>query len=236
MPRPDERDLRASVEELVQLPPTELSLGEVVQHVVDSTDQVLGLAGAGLILASDSHELREVGSSDEPSRIMERHEAETGEGPCVDTVVYGRPVASGDLRRDARYRRVGPALADAGILAVAGAPVPVSGITVGALNVYHDEPHRWVEPELTALQAYSRVLGDTLALALLAQRHDTTVKELRRALENRIHIERAVGYLMASQRLDAVTAFNRLRAEARRQRRKVVDLARETAPRDDPVS
>ena len=118
-------------------------------------------------------------------------------------------------RQDARYRRVGPVLADAGILAVAGAPVPVSGITVGALNVYHDRPHRWVEPELTALQAYSRVLGDTLALALLAQRHDTTAKQLRRALENRIHIERAVGYLMASRGLDAGVAAARRARRAR---------------------
>jgi GAF domain-containing protein len=233
MPAPEESDLRVSVEELAQLPPTDLTLGEVIQHVVESTDQVLGLSGAGLILANDAHDLREVGSSDEASQIMERSEAEAGEGPCVDTVVHGRPVASDDLANDPRYPRLGPLMAEAGIHAVAGAPVPVSGITVGALNVYHDRPHQWVEPELASLAAYSRVLGNALALALLAQRHDTTAKNLRRALENRIHIERAVGYLMSALRLDAGRAFNELRADARRQRRRVVDLAKELVPAAD---
>jgi GAF domain-containing protein len=230
MPRPDDQELRAGVDGLAGLPPTDLSLGDVIQRAIDSTDRVLGLSGAGLLLADDAHELRNAGSSDTGGKILEHQEAETGEGPCVDTVVYGRPVHSRDIGADPRYSRVGPSLAREGVVAVAGAPVPISGITVGALNAYHGEPHDWTEDELSSLGAYAHVLGDTLAVALLAQRHDTTAKQLRDALTNRIHIERAVGYLMGSQNLDARTAFNRLRADARRQRRKVADLARERLP------
>ena len=40
-------------------------------------------------------------------------------------------------------------------------------------------------------------------------------------------IERAVGYLMAARRTDAVTAFDLLRRTARNRRRKVADVARD---------
>jgi AmiR/NasT family two-component response regulator len=40
-------------------------------------------------------------------------------------------------------------------------------------------------------------------------------------------IERAIGFLMATHGVDAVTAFSRLRREARDRRRRVADLAAE---------
>ena len=43
-------------------------------------------------------------------------------------------------------------------------------------------------------------------------------------------IERAVGYLMGSHGLDAVTAFDLLRKRARDSRRRVADIAAEILP------
>ncbi len=47
------------------------------------------------------------------------------------------------------------------------------------------------------------------------------------ALDNRVIIERAVGFVMARAGVDAVAGFNVLRSAARRDRRKVADVARE---------
>lgn len=66
-----------------------------------------------------------------------------------------------------------------------------------------------------------------LGTALLAEAREEIVSQLRHALEHRVTVERAIGALMARERADAVTAFNRLRAEARSRRRKVVELAAE---------
>jgi AmiR/NasT family two-component response regulator len=46
-------------------------------------------------------------------------------------------------------------------------------------------------------------------------------------LDHRITIERAVGFLMAREQVDAVTAFNRLRAAARDRRVKLSRVAQE---------
>ena len=51
--------------------------------------------------------------------------------------------------------------------------------------------------------------------------------QLQYALDYRVVIERAVGYLMGAHRLDAVTAFDLLRRRARDSRRRVADVAAE---------
>jgi hypothetical protein len=51
--------------------------------------------------------------------------------------------------------------------------------------------------------------------------------QLQYALDYRVVIERAVGYLMGTHRLDAVTAFDVLRKRARDSRRRVADVATE---------
>jgi hypothetical protein len=49
--------------------------------------------------------------------------------------------------------------------------------------------------------------------------------QLQYALDYRVVIERAVGYLMGAHRLDAVTAFDVLRRRARDSRRRIADVA-----------
>jgi hypothetical protein len=51
--------------------------------------------------------------------------------------------------------------------------------------------------------------------------------QLQYALDYRVVIERAVGYLMGTHGLDAVTAFDVLRKRARDSRRRVADVATE---------
>ena len=66
-----------------------------------------------------------------------------------------------------------------------------------------------------------------LGTVLAAQEHSTVADQLQHALDYRVVIERAVGYLMAAHRLDAVTAFDALRRRARDSRRRVADVAAE---------
>jgi AmiR/NasT family two-component response regulator len=60
-----------------------------------------------------------------------------------------------------------------------------------------------------------------------SQEHSATAAQLQYALDYRVVIERAIGYLMATHGEDAVAAFNRLRRRARDGRRRVADLAAE---------
>ena len=81
--------------------------------------------------------------------------------------------------------------------------------------------------DVQALRAYSDLIAEVVGAALAAQEHSVLAGHLRYALDYRVVIERAVGYLMGAHGLDAVTAFNILRKRARDSRRRIADVASE---------
>ena len=101
----------------------------------------------------------------------------------------------------------------------------LGGITVGTLDVYKDHPADWDESEHTALTRYSNIVGMILGSALSAHEATELAGQLQYALDYRVVIERGVGYLMARDDVDAVTAFNRLRRAARNTQTKIGDVA-----------
>ncbi|HET9732087.1 MAG TPA: GAF and ANTAR domain-containing protein, partial [Acidimicrobiales bacterium] len=186
---------------------------------------LFGLSGAGFMMIDDRNALRSVVTTDGAGEALEETQRDTGEGPCVDAFVTNATIRSSDLPRDSRYRRVGPRLGERGVHAVLGVPIRLGGGPVGALNVYVDQPHEWTGEEVAGLEVYGQLLEGLLTAVLTAERHGQLARQLQYALDYRVVIERAVGYLMASHDADAVEAFNRLRTAARDQRRRVADLA-----------
>jgi GAF domain-containing protein len=135
-------------------------------------------------------------------------------------------VVSGDLRAHGRWPYL-PAHLPPEVRAVAGIPVMLAGSAVGTLNVYQDQPARWDESDVRALRAYSDLIAEVVRAALSVRDHSVLADQLRYALDYQVVIERAVGYLMGSRGLDAVTAFDGLRKRARDARRRVADVAAE---------
>lgn len=111
-----------------------------------------------------------------------------------------------------------------GVRAVVGVPVMLGGAPVGTLNVYRDQPIDWDASDVQALRAYGELIAEVVGSALAAHDHSTLAGQLQYALDYRVVIERVVGYLMGSQGLDAVTAFNVLRKRARDSRRRIGDV------------
>ena len=81
--------------------------------------------------------------------------------------------------------------------------------------------------EHSALDAYAALAGSLLTAALKAREHEQLSEQLQHALTSRVVIERAVGVIMARERINAVAAFNQLRKGARSGQRRVADLAAE---------
>ena len=140
--------------------------------------------------------------------------------------MYAREVVSADVHADSRWPELRTRLS-AQVRAVAGTPIMLGGSPVGTLNAYRDEPVEWDKSDVNALIAYSGLIAEVLATALAAQEHGIVASQLQYALDYRVVIERAVGYLMGTHRLDAVTAFDVLRKRARDSRRRVADVATE---------
>ncbi|TDB71947.1 ANTAR domain-containing protein [Actinomadura sp. KC216] len=221
----DNDALGASLDQLRKAP-HQTDVAQALQHVVTSVDELFGYDGAGIMLIDEHERLLYVAASDEAGRTLEQAQARAEQGPCYDTYVTGHPVTTKDVRSDFRWPQLADVL-DERVRAVAGIPIRLGGSPVGTLNVYRSEPAEWDDSDTAALAAYADLISDLLAAALSSQEHSTTAAQLQYALDYRVVIERAIGFLMATEKVDAITAFNRLRKNARDSRRRVADLAAE---------
>jgi GAF domain-containing protein len=221
----DEEALQSSLQRLREAA-FEADVVGVMKRTVDAVHGVFGYGGAGIMFITESGYLSYVAASDEAGRQLEEAQASAGQGPCYESYVYAREVVSIDVHADSRWPDLRTQLSFQ-VRAVAGTPILLGGSPVGTLNVYRDEPVEWDKSDVNALTAYSSLIAEVLATALAAQERGLVADQLQYALDYRVVIERAVGYLMGTHRLDAVTAFDVLRKRARDSRRRVADVATE---------
>jgi GAF domain-containing protein len=221
----DEEALQSSLQRLRQAT-FESDVAAVMKRAVNSIHRVFGCNGAGTMFITESGHLSYVAASDEAGRQLEEAQATAGQGPCYDSYVYATEITSTDLHADDRWPDLPTHLLPQ-VRAVAGIPLLLSGSPVGTLNVYRDQPTEWDSSDIQALRAYSDLIAEVVGAALAAQEHSVLAGHLRYALDYRVVIERAVGYLMGAHGLDAVTAFNILRKRARDSRRRIADVAGE---------
>jgi len=208
-------------------------LGALSAAVLACVD-IFDVAGCGLMIADEHQILRHVMSSDAPGHALEDAEAAHGEGPCTDSFVDNTVISTTDIVADERWPHTAAAVAPLGVRAVLGIPIRLGAVPLGTLDVYRRGPHEWDDAERRALRRYGDVMEIIFTSALAAERAGELTHQLQYALDHRIVIERAVGYLMGTRQLDAVAAFNALRRDARDQRRKVGDVAREIVEHPPP--
>jgi GAF domain-containing protein len=202
-------------------------LAAALARVTSTTRHLFAADGAGIMLVDDDDALTYVQSDDEDARRLESAQRETGQGPCVDCLVLDHIVETTDVQDDSRWPTLGPLLQGSGVRAVLGVPIRIGGGAVGSLNVYRSAVGPWDDSEVVAIRSFAGVVEDLVGSALLARSQEALAEQLQHALDHRKIIERAIGFVMARDSLDAVAAFDRLRRVARDERRKVVDVAAE---------
>lgn len=223
----DEERLRRGLAALSDFDVASAGVIAALNEVVANVPTVLDVAGCGLMMIDSDLTLHATAWSDDASLAFERVQEESGEGPCVESLLNDKVVAVTDIAVDPRWPDVTKAVLDLGVNAVLGVPVHIDGENVGALNVYLREPHEWSDAEIGAVGAFANVLQQLLGVAVLGNRNDDLVQQLQRALDTRVVIERAVGLVMGRRGVDAVVAFNVLRGAARSERRRVYEIALE---------
>jgi GAF domain-containing protein len=200
-------------------------LQEALQAIMDASRVLFEATGAGVMFVDDGSMLRAVAATDEAGYLLESRQEETGEGPCIDALVLDRIVRCADLAVDPRWPKLQPNMPAKGVRAVLGVPIHAASVTVGSLNVYRNAPHDWDDSEIHALETHALLIERLLVSALQAEQLTQLAEQLQHALDNRVLIERAVGVIMGRERIDAVTAFNRLRRTARSSQRRAADVA-----------
>lgn len=217
--------LAASLRRLATLGEPGTGVVESLRHVIEACVDLFGVTGSGIMLVDEQNVPHYVAASDGPGRMLEVVESDTGQGACTEAFVNNTVVASTDVTTEGRWPDLASALRPYGVRAVLGLPVRLGGVTVGTLDVCYDHPHVWQEDECQALARYRDVVESTLASAVAAHNAGELAAQLQYALDYRVIIERGVGYLMARDQVDAMTAFDRLRRAARDTQTKIGDVA-----------
>jgi GAF domain-containing protein len=197
-----------------------------VLHVLTERSVTLVKASAvGLLLADERGTLQVVAASSERTRLLELFQLQTDQGPCVECFRTAQPVSVTDLTQAARWPRFSAAAAEVGFAAVHAVPMRLRTETIGALNFFSTQPGAMDDSRLRLGQA----LADVATIGLLQQRaihrRDTVAEQLQTALNSRVLIEQAKGVIAERLQLSVDDAFALLRGAARRQNRRLSDLA-----------
>jgi GAF domain-containing protein len=201
-------------------------IGHVLYRLTDHTTEILGVAGAGVSLAEPDGSLRFVTATDDAASRIEDHQVRSRQGPCHEAYRTAQQVLVGDLDSEGRWPDYVEVARKVGFESVAGLPLRVEDRAVGALNVYHTEPHDWPPDDVTTAQ----ILADMAAGYILNVRELEETRrladQLQSALDSRIVIEQAKGIIAARSDVDINDAFQTLRTYARTRRRRIHDVAR----------
>ena len=222
----DPAALAASIGELHDLD-LERGLPATLQQVVVAATTLFDADGAGLMLADASGELRWASATDQQSQLVEEDQERLGMGPCRAAFSQRMAVTVRNAGTEPDPDGSRMVLRTAGFQAGMSVPVELHGGPIGSLDLYSAQPRDWNDSEVSALQAYAGIVANLLGSAAAAHFKGRLADQLQAALAHGAVIEQAKGILMERERLDAATAFERLRAAARSTNRKVADISRE---------
>jgi GAF domain-containing protein len=213
------------------------NLDQALQRIVQATHRLFAVDGAGLMLVDPDRLLRNVAVSDRRVHDLEGLQIEHGEGPCVDAFEEKAMADADDLAGEHRWPLFAPAAVGRGLRAVLASPIPYNQHAIGVVVVFSGDVRPWSPEAKLALIAFTDLAALTIANTMQSQERGELAEQLQHALDSRVVIERAKGVLVAREGLSEREAFERLRRQARNQRRRVVDVAAEvmgTTHRLDP--
>ena len=218
--------LRQALDQLAELHESEATLEEAMQRIVDSTAVLFGVDATALMLADRDQLLRNVAVSDHLARTLEELQIEHGEGPGVEAFEDQQVVPADDLAAERRWPSFGPAAVRRGLVAVLASPIPYSEQAVGVLAALSSARHPWERSDLEAVAAFTDLAALLVLNAMQARERGRLAGELQGALDSRVVIEQAKGVLVGRHGIAPRQAFERLRGQARDERRPIAEVAR----------
>ena len=199
---------------------------DLLDQLVASCVSLLGVTAAGLLLDDQKGNLAVVASSSEQTRLLEVFQLQNNEGPCLECIRTGAPVASGNLETlSGRWARFAPAAVAAGFRSVAAVPLRLRNQTIGGLNLFDESAEAVTNED----QRLAQALADVATIGILQQRsvHRSTIvaEQLQHALNSRVAIEQAKGVLAERNQIEMDAAFAALRQYSRNHNIKLTEVA-----------
>ncbi|MGI8666740.1 MAG: ANTAR domain-containing protein [Jatrophihabitans sp.] len=216
---------------------TDFDIADLFSDLAGACVELLDVTAAGLMLVDVHGQLRVMASSSERSRLLELMEIQNDEGPCLDCHRTGTSILVADLaaERD-RWPSFATEALRVGFGAAYALPMRLREQTIGALNLFHQQP-RELSP---AAQRVGQGLADVATIAILqqraVQRGEELSTQLQAALNSRVVIEQAKGVVAGRERVDMPAAFALLRGHARRTGRRLSEVAHAVVTGELPTS
>jgi GAF domain-containing protein len=218
-------DVHQALRELGRLRFGAIEVDEAMHEIVRTTHKIFGVDGAGLMLVDTEQHLRNVAVSDDRLAHLEQLQVDHHEGPCIDAYEDKELVRSGDLAQERRWPSFSPAAVERGLHAVLASPIPYNQQAVGAVAVVSATPRPWTPEGELALVAFTDLAALLIAATLRSEGQSVLATQLQQALDARVVIEQAKGVLIAREGISPREAFERIRGEARAQRRRLTEVA-----------
>jgi GAF domain-containing protein len=224
------RDLHRALKELGDLRFGEIDVNEAMQRIVHATHTIFDVDGAGLMLIDDEMRLRNAAVSDARFERLELLQEKVDQGPCISAYEEKELVCVDDLEDAAaqsRWPDFCPAAVAEGVAAVLASPIPFNQSAVGVVGVLSEDPRPWTPEGELALMAFTDLAALMIASVMRGQRESELATQLQGALDSRAVVEQAKGILAAREGVPLREAFESMRAQARRERRRLSEVARE---------
>jgi GAF domain-containing protein len=221
-------DVRHALTELGKLRFGELPIDEGLKEIVRTTHSIFDVDGAGLMLTDSEQHLRNVASSDRRLDRLEELQIEHDEGPCITAFEDKQLVCAEDLDEESRWPTFSPAAVKQGVRAVLASPIPYNRDAIGVVAVLSETRHPWTPEGELALMAFTDLAALLIATMMHREQQSELATQLQGALDSRAIIEQAKGVLIGRDGLSSRQAYERLRQQARTERRKLADVAVET--------
>ncbi|HEX4901398.1 MAG TPA: GAF and ANTAR domain-containing protein [Acidimicrobiales bacterium] len=201
------------------------SVDTVLQRLSDACRDLLPVTGVGVLLAEDG-DLTVATTNSPEGELVERLEAELGQGPCVQALRSGAVVVERDLREAAdRYPDFVPRALESGVQSIHALPLSGRGEMVGAVDIVHREPLDLPAGDVAIAQMLADVAVSYIFAVRLHEKSSRLASQLQRALDTRVVIEQAKGMLAERHGEPVSKAFERLRRHARSTNASVRDVA-----------
>lgn len=189
---------------------------DVLQRLVDECISLFDASAAGILLLSRSNKLEVIVSTSERSELVELMQLRAGAGPCVEAATTGQVVSVGDIDQIAhRWPAFAADARASGFASIHAIPMRLRESTLGSLNLLRDEPGVLNAADAAAAQALADIATISILQQRLVEESELAQAQLQRALDSRVVIEQAKGYLAQRLNIDMDEAFARIRKRAR---------------------
>lgn len=206
---------------------TPYQVSDILDRFCDRTVSLLGVSGAGVMLADETDVLRFVVASDETVRLIEGLQIEFGEGPCLQAYKTGEQIVVADLERSDYFPRFAERALEAGMRSVSSFPMNAKDRAIGALNLYRREPGGFDDRQREIGQVLADVATGYVLNARAFEDAARLTSQLQHALDSRVRVEQAKGRVAEQLGIDVQSAFELIRRHARSHGRRLDDVAAE---------